>query len=129
MKGEITISCPSPIKKILSQKSLFLEYNFDHQKKIWNWGWESPPKYPTFLMKHFWKKVKKVNPYYFSILSRVRFLHFFWKTAASASNCYFYIKSNFYPLFEVLELKLPFEAPAAVFWKKSRKRTPLKIEN
>ena len=56
------------------------------------WGPLSPLQNTIFWLKHVREKLQKVNPHYFSILRGVCFLHFFRKTALSASNCNFLLK-------------------------------------
>ena len=74
---------PSPIKIFLSQESLFLQQNFQHQKKFGEWGWEGPPKIPTFLLKHFWKKSEESRPPLNQKIMGVYFLHFFSRSLLS----------------------------------------------
>ena len=116
------------IKKILSQNTPFLHDIFGTSIIFFNLGPLSPPKKPTFWIKHLREKLKKVNPYYFSILNGVSFLHFFPKTPLSASNCNFSSKCQFLAFFGLFEWKLQFEALRVVLGKKWRKLTQLKIE-
>ena len=53
------------------------EYIFGQKIFGLEFGPLGPPKKPTFGMKHFWKKVKKVE------IIRVYFLHFFFRSPRS----------------------------------------------
>ena len=53
MQGQSDVDTQT-ISYIQSQEQIFLKYNFEHQKKFGEWGFDGPPKMPTFLLKHFW---------------------------------------------------------------------------
>ena len=101
---------PTRIKNLFSQNILFFKDIFGSNFFFPEFGPLSPPKKPTFWIKHFREKLKKVNPHYFSILNGVSFLHFFPKTPSSASNCNFSSKCQFLALLGLFEWKLQFEA-------------------
>ena len=68
---------PPRIKNLFSQNTLFFKDIFGSKFFFPDFGPRSPPKKPTFWIKHFREKLKKVYPHYFSILNGVSFLHFF----------------------------------------------------
>ena len=97
IQGAVTFYFQLRLKKCF-HKIYYFSKTFLDLKFFLEFGPLGPLKKPIFWIKHFREKLQKVNPHYFSILRGVCFLHFFRKTAPSASN------SNFLQIFcEILK--------------------------
>ena len=93
--GCCNFSLRAPMKKIVSQKSLFFKDIFGSKFFFFNLDLLSPLQNAIFWLEHPREKCQKVDPHYFSILRGVCFLPFFHKTTLSVSNCNFLLKSHF----------------------------------
>ena len=126
--GVITFeSCPL-WKKCFYKKVYFFQDIFGSKEKFLEWGPQGPFNFFIFWNRPSRENCQKGNTHYFSILMGVYFLHFLPKAAVSAPNFNFLPKCQFSAKFGSFTVNVQFEILTAVFGRKCRKKTPIKIE-